>query len=74
MASRLPNCTAKEAIRAFLKVGFIVAGQKGSHVRLKNDAGIMLIIPQHGGDLKRPLLKAMIKQAGLTEKEFRRFM
>ena len=74
MAPRLPNVTAKEAIRAFERAGFEVVGQKGSHVRLKNGAGVMLIIPQHGGDLKRPLLKAIIKQAGLTESDFRKFL
>lgn len=74
MAPRLPNITAKEAVRAFQQAGFSIAGQKGSHVHLKNDAGIMLIIPMHGGDLKRPILKAMIKQAGLAESEFRKFI
>lgn len=71
MAPRLPNITAKEAVRAFVKAGFAIAGQKGSHVRLKNSDGMMLVIPHHTGDIKRPLLKALIKQAGLSEKEFR---
>ncbi len=71
MAPRLPNITAKEAIRAFTRAGFLIAGQKGSHVRLKNSDGIMLIIPNHSGDVKRPLLKALIKLAGLNEKQFR---
>lgn len=74
MAPRLPNVSAKDAIRAFLKGGFIVAGQKGSHVRLENGDGIVLIIPNHTGDLKRPLLKALIKQAGMKESEFRTFL
>ncbi len=69
--SRLPNITAKKAVVAFHKAGFEVVGQRGSHVRIQNSAGIQLIIPQHGGDLKRPLLKALIKQAGLSEQTFR---
>lgn len=71
MSPRLPNITAKFAIRAFSKAGFTVEHQKGSHVRLKNTTGVTLTIPMHTGDLKRPLLKAAIKQAGLSEAEFR---
>ncbi len=74
MAPRLPNITAREAVRAFERSGFSIVGQKGSHVRLENSAGLALIIPQHGGDLKRPLLKALIKQVGLTEAEFRKYL
>ena len=71
MSPRLPTVTAGKAIRAFKKHGFGVIGQKGSHVHLKNNSGIHLIIPDHAGDIKRPLLKALVKQAGLSEEEFR---
>lgn len=74
MAPRLPNLSAKEAINAFVRAGFVRTGQKGSHVRLERSGRTMLIIPEHGGDLKRPLLKALIKQAGFTEKQFREFL
>lgn len=74
MSPRLPNITARKAIQAFKRAGFDVVGQKGSHVRLQNAAGIVLIIPDHGGDLKRPLLKALVKQASLKESEFRKFL
>ena len=74
MAPRLPNITAKAAIRAFTGAGFVIVGQKGSHVRLKNSDGIMLVIPNHPGAVKRPLLKAVIKQAGLSERQFRELL
>lgn len=74
MSPRLPTVTASGAIRVFKKSGFDVIGQKGSHVLLKNDKGIHLIIPNHAGDLKRPLLKALIKHAGLTEDSFRELL
>lgn len=74
MAPRLPNVTARDAIRAFCAAGFLIAGQKGSHVRLRRDDGVVLIIPHHPGDLKRPLLKALIKQAGMKESEFHTFL
>lgn len=71
MAPRLPNITAKKAAQAFCRGGFEVEGQRGSHMRLRNKKGIMIVIPMHYGDIKRPLLKAVIKQAGLTEDQFR---
>ena len=74
MSPRLPTVTAIDAIRAFKKSGFEVIGQKGSHIHLKNDTGIHLIVPNHTGDLKRPLLKALIKHAGLTEDSFREML
>jgi predicted RNA binding protein YcfA (HicA-like mRNA interferase family) len=74
MSPRLPNINPKQAVGAFTKAGFSVVGQKGSHVRLVNSSGIQLIIPHHSKDLKRPLMKALIKEAGLTEEEFRKFL
>ncbi len=71
---RLPNITSAEAIRAFSRGGFLAEGEKGSHVRLKNSEAQQLIIPNHTGDLKRPLLKALIKQASFTEDEFRKLL
>ena len=68
---RLPNISAKDAIRVFSKAGFLRTGQKGSHVRMRRADGTTLVIPNHYGDLKRPLLKALIKQANFSEKEFR---
>jgi predicted RNA binding protein YcfA (HicA-like mRNA interferase family) len=74
MSPRLPNLRPREAVNAFVKNGFSIVGQKGSHIRLTNSAGVQLIIPQHSTDLKRPLLKALIKHAGMTEDEFRELL
>ena len=74
MFARLPNLTAKDARRAFESAGFRTVGQSGSHVKLQNGEGITFVIPMHHGDLKRPLLKALIKQAKLTEATFRKLL
>jgi predicted RNA binding protein YcfA (HicA-like mRNA interferase family) len=74
MSPRLPNVNPRQAVGAFTKAGFSVVGQKGSHIRLVNSKGMQLIIPQHSKDLKRPLMKALIKEAGLKEDEFRKFL
>ena len=36
-----------------------------------SQAEIVTAVPMHPGDLKRPLLKKIIQDAGLTEDEFR---
>ena len=74
MSPRLPTISPKDAVVAFCRSGYVVVGQRGSHVRLQNAAGVVLIIPVHHGDIKRPLLKALIKDAGMSEGEFRNFI
>ncbi len=70
--SRLPTVTAKEVVKALLRGGFVSGHQHGSHLYLKHPVTEKrTVVPIHTGDLPRPLLKAIIKQAGLTEDEFR---
>ena len=72
---RLPNVTARKAIQALKRAGFVEIAQKGSHVSLWNaERDALTAVPLHSGDLKRPLLKGIIKQAGLTEEEFRQLL
>ena len=74
MSPRLPNITAKKAVNALARGGFDIVDQRGSHVRMRNMEGVQIVIPMHTGDIKRPLLKAAIKQGGLTEKQFRELL
>lgn len=70
--SRLPSVTAKEVVSALLKVGFEARHQTGSHLSLRHPAtNRRTTVPMHAGDLDRGLLKKILKQAGLTEDEFR---
>jgi predicted RNA binding protein YcfA (HicA-like mRNA interferase family) len=60
-------------IRALEKGGFEVVRSAGSHRRLvhKEDPSRATTVPLHKGrDLPRPMLRAIIKQAGLTVEEF----
>lgn len=69
--SRLPTLTAKEVVKALQKTGFQIDHQRGSHiVLLHSETHRRTVVPMHTGDLPRPLLKAIIKQAGLSEDEF----
>ena len=72
MSSSLPIISGREAMSAFEKVGFrLVPGRgKGSHmVMAKMDFPAILTIPDHR-ELKRGLLRALIRKVGLTVDEF----
>ena len=72
MNQRLPAVTAREAIRALERAGFIVSRTSGSHCRLVHarDPARKVTVPVHSGDLKRGTLRAIIAQAGMTVAEF----
>jgi predicted RNA binding protein YcfA (HicA-like mRNA interferase family) len=70
---RLPSATAARVIRALGKAGFEVARVVGSHHILahRDDPTRILVVPRHSGkDLKPGTLRAVIRQAGLSVKEF----
>lgn len=73
--SRLPTVTAKQVVSALKRVGFSEVHQKGSHLYLWH-AGRKLLtgVPMHPGDLGRGLVRRILKQAGLTEAEFRKIL
>ncbi len=69
---RLPNLTARKVVHALKRAGFVEAGQRGSHLFLWHEKKALgTSVPMHPGDLKRSLLKQIIKQADLSEEEFR---
>lgn len=70
MPPRLPNVTAKGLVRALEKAGFVLQRQKGSHATFRHpETKRTTVVPLHSGDVKRPLLKMILLQAGLTEEE-----
>ncbi len=70
--SRLPTLSARKVIKALQRGGFYVDHTTGSHYRLKHqdDPTRTTVVPFHTGDIKRPLLRAILDQAGLTTEEF----
>lgn len=58
--------TAREMIRLLKKTGFVIIGQNGSHMKLKNSqTGKTVVVPIHSRDLKKGMEQAILKQAGL---------
>jgi predicted RNA binding protein YcfA (HicA-like mRNA interferase family) len=70
--SRLSNIKPKEAIRALKRAGWFVHEQEGSHVQLKHAKKPgRITVPVHARfDLPKHILKSIINQAGLTNKQF----
>ncbi|MGA7923823.1 MAG: type II toxin-antitoxin system HicA family toxin [Thermoplasmata archaeon] len=74
--SVLADVSGPEAIKALRRAGWVVQRQSGSHVVLARE-GVqeLIVIPVHGGRaLKRGLLLAALRSAGLTTEEFRRLL
>jgi predicted RNA binding protein YcfA (HicA-like mRNA interferase family) len=70
--SRLPTYKPDEVIRKLQKAGFSVDHVTGSHYILRHPDGRRVVVPYHQGrDLKRGVLRAILRQAGLTPEEFR---
>lgn len=68
---KLPQISGKVAIAKFLRLGYRVTRQKGSHVRLVSDlpGRRRLSVPLHKA-LKKGLLAQLIQDAGITLQEF----
>ena len=73
--SSLPALKPRQVVMALRRAGFIEHHQKGSHLFLWNtQSRRMTTVPQHSGDLKMGTLRAIIKQAGLSENDFIRLL
>ncbi|HOX29037.1 MAG TPA: type II toxin-antitoxin system HicA family toxin [bacterium] len=72
MSPALPIISGKDAIKAFLKVGWTEKSRKGSHVKLVNpNHPNPIVIPLHGNKpLDRGTLASIIKHSGLSVSEF----
>jgi predicted RNA binding protein YcfA (HicA-like mRNA interferase family) len=60
----------RELIRFLKKAGYLEKRQTGSHLILEQPTRRMLVIPVHSGDVPRGLFLRILKDAGLTEKDF----
>lgn len=65
----IPALNARKVIGAIEKAGFEFVRQKGSH-RIYQKANRLLVVPYHNKDLKKPTIKSIIEQSGMTVEEF----
>ena len=58
-------------IKILSKLGFKPVRQKGSHVILMNERRVRIVIPVHPGKKLKPgLIRAIIREAGLTREKY----
>lgn len=67
--ARLPVMSGDEFIRAIAGAGFEWVRTEGSHMILKGPGGRRLSVPRHR-ELGKGLLRALIRDAGLSREEF----
>lgn len=62
--------TPREMIKFLKKNGFVEVSQNGSHIKLKNyNTERQVIVPYHSKAMKKGLEQAILKQAGISDKE-----
>ncbi|MGH7792896.1 MAG: type II toxin-antitoxin system HicA family toxin [Thermodesulfobacteriota bacterium] len=66
----LPVLKPREVVKAFEKLGWEVARQRGSHIILTKEGHIAtLSVPNHP-EVARGTLRSLIARAGITVEEF----
>ncbi len=72
MSRKLPALSSAAVVKALRRAGFSVERIKGSHHHLRSPQrpAARVVVPMHRGDLPTGTLRAIIKQAGLTEEAF----
>ncbi|MFW6194863.1 MAG: type II toxin-antitoxin system HicA family toxin [Halobacteriota archaeon] len=72
--SKLPVVSGEKAIKAFTKAGWRFDRQTGSHVILRKEGSpVTLSVPLHK-EIKKGLLRSLIKDAGMTVEEFLKYL
>lgn len=64
--------SAREILARLQRGGFEVRRQRGSHVVLRHADGRQTYVAMHPGDVPTGTFRQILKQAGLTEEEFRK--
>jgi predicted RNA binding protein YcfA (HicA-like mRNA interferase family) len=62
---------AREVLAQLQRAGFEVRRQSGSHVVLRHPDGRQTYVAMHPGDVPAGTLRAILRQAGLSETEFK---
>ena len=63
---------AREILARLQRAGFVVKRQSGSHIVLRHADGRQTYVAMHLGDIPTGTFRAILKQSGLSEEEFRK--
>ena len=67
-----PVVSGREAVKRFLRIGYVLVRQRGSHMRLLHPVAVNrkpLTIPDHR-ELGKGLLRKLLRDAGVSVTEF----
>jgi predicted RNA binding protein YcfA (HicA-like mRNA interferase family) len=64
--------TAREIVAKLQRAGFVQTRQTGSHLFFRHLDGRQTFVAMHRGDVPFGTFRKILKQAELTEEEFRR--
>ena len=68
--SRLPQIRPKDLVKFFLKHGFVVSRQVGSHLRLTHSDVRGITIAMHNQPISPGTLGSILRQAVMTRNQF----
>ncbi len=67
---KLPVIKAKEVLRFLEQNGFFHVSQSGSHLKMKNKEGQIVIVAIHSNkDIPKGTLLSILRQAGLSKED-----
>jgi len=71
MTPSLPAVTSKKLIKALQRAGFVIERQRASHISLAHPdkPDLVVVVPFHNTDLKKGMLKRILKDADMDIKE-----
>jgi predicted RNA binding protein YcfA (HicA-like mRNA interferase family) len=73
--SRRPVITAARLVRVLNKLGFELARRRGSHAFYRHADGRSTVVPMHAGeDIRRGLLRAILRDLELSPEEFEKLL
>jgi len=73
--TKFPILSDKKVVAVLLKAGFVEHFKVGGHRMFKHPKTLHKTeVPMHNRDIKRGLLRRIIKQSGLTEEEFLNYL
>jgi len=67
--TKVPSISGKAAVKALVKIGYTIARQKGSHIRLLHAERKPLTVPNHKV-LGKGLLRKLLRDAWLSVDDF----
>ena len=69
--TRMPALKPKEVIAILEKAGYHIDHITGSHYIMRHlERAQRIVVPYHAKDIKRGVLYSIIKQSGMSQREF----